>query len=75
MARGTITRLIRSHGYVFILGDNGYELFFLRKELSGVHYESLKEGQRVEFEVSWMASGGREVKARPIGKKGTSAPF
>ena len=49
MARGTIARLIRSHGYIFILGDNGYELFFLRKELRGIPYDSLREGQHIEF--------------------------
>jgi len=70
MAKGTITRLIRSHGHVFILGDNGYELFFLRKELRGTPYESLREGQHVEFEVSWTTGRAREVKVRLTGKKG-----
>ena len=70
MARGTITRLIRSHGHVFILGDNGYELFFLRKELRGTPYESLREGQRVEFEASWTVSGARVVNVRLTGKQG-----
>ena len=70
MARGTIVRLVRSHGHIFILMDYGYELFFLRHELRGTAYESLKEGQRVAFEASWTASGARVVNMRLIGKQG-----
>jgi len=70
MARGTIVRLVRSHGHIFILMDDGYELFFLRHELRGTSYESLKEGQRVAFEASWTTSGARVVNMRLIGKQG-----
>jgi len=70
MARGTIVRLVRSHGHIFVLMDNGYELFFLRHELRGTAYESLREGQRVEFEASWTASRARVVNMRLIGKQG-----
>ena len=69
MARGTITRLIRSHGYFCILPDDGYELVVLRRQLKGMPYESLKEGQRVEFEVTRTPSGAREVEVRLAGKK------
>lgn len=69
-ARGTITRLIRSHGHIYILRDDGYELFFLREDLRGTHYESLRERQHVEFEVSRTTGRAREVKMRLTGKKG-----
>ena len=69
MARGTITRLIRSHGHVFILSDDGHELFFLRNELRGTAYESLREGQHVDFEVTWTPRGAREVRVKLTGEK------
>ncbi len=69
MAKGTMGRLIRGRGFGFIRRDGGYELFFQRRELRGVSYDSLREGQRVEFEVTWTSGGGREVKVRLIGKK------
>ena len=70
MAKGTIIRLVKSHGHIFILKDDGYELFFLRYELRGTAYESLREGQRVAFEMSWTASGARVVNMRLTGKQG-----
>jgi cold shock CspA family protein len=70
MAKGTLIRLVRSHGHIFILMDDGYELFFMRHELRGTAYESLREGQRVEFEASWAASGARVVNVRLTGKPG-----
>ena len=69
MARGTITRLIRSHGYFYIRRDDGYELFFLRSELKGEPYQSLREGQHVEFEVTRTPRGTREVEVRLAGEK------
>lgn len=64
MAKGTIGRLIRGRGFGFIQTDDGYKLFFQRSELRGVSYDSLREGQRVEFEVTRGLGGSREVTVR-----------
>ncbi|MDP7416025.1 MAG: cold shock domain-containing protein [Dehalococcoidales bacterium] len=49
MARGTIARLM-DRGFGFIKTDGSGDLFFHRNELEGVEFNSLREGQEVEFE-------------------------
>jgi CspA family cold shock protein len=51
MANGTIRRLITERGFGFIQTVEGKDLFFHRSELQNVGYDSLREGQQVEFEV------------------------
>jgi len=58
MPKGTI-RLISDRGFGFIRTAEGKDLFFYRKELEGVDYDSLREGKEVEFEV------GRDRIGRP----------
>jgi CspA family cold shock protein len=50
MAKGTIRRLT-DRGFGFIHIAEGGDLFFHRSELQGVDYNSLREGQEVEFET------------------------
>jgi len=59
MPKGTIRRLITDRGFGFIQTAEGKDLFFHRKELEGVDYSSLREGQEVEYEV------GKERNGRP----------
>ena len=59
MAKGTIKRLIKDRGFGFIKIEQGEDLFFHQNELQGVDYDSLGEGQEVEFEV------GRGREGRP----------
>ena len=49
MAKGTIKKLM-DRGYGFIKGDGEEDLFFNRNDIEGVEFNSLKEGQEVEFE-------------------------
>ncbi len=49
MAKGTIRRLI-DRGFGFIKTEDETELFFHRNDLEGVEFNSLNEGQEVEFE-------------------------
>ena len=58
MAKGTIRRLM-DRGFGFIKTEDETDLFFHRKELEGVDYDSLREGKEVEFEV------GRDRIGRP----------
>jgi len=57
MAKGAISRLITDRGFGFIKIEQGEDLFFHRNELQGVDYDSLKEGQQVEFEVGQGRNG------------------
>jgi len=49
MPKGTIRRLM-DRGYGFIKTELGEDLFFHSNDLIGVEFNSLKEGQEVEFE-------------------------
>ena len=63
MPKGTIRRLITDRGFGVITTEQGEDLFFHRNELEGVDYDSLREGQQVEFEVG-RGSDGRLQAAR-----------
>jgi len=49
MAKGTIRRLM-DRGYGFIQSESGEDLFFHSNDLIGAEFNSLREGQEVEFE-------------------------
>jgi len=68
MAKGTIRRLITDRGYGFIKTAEGEDLFFHRNDLQGVDYESLTEGQDVEFEVTRTAKGMNAANVRLAGE-------
>jgi len=63
MATGTIRRLIKDRGFGFIKTDEETDLFFHRNELQEVDYDSLTEGQQVEFEIE-QGRGGRPQAVR-----------
>jgi CspA family cold shock protein len=67
MPKGMIRRLISDRGFGFIKTEEGKELFFHRNELQGVDFNSLREGQQVEFEVGQGRNGRLEaVKVRLV---------
>ena len=49
MTKGTVRRLM-DRGYGFIKTEQDEDLFFHRNDLEGVEFNSLTEGQEVEFE-------------------------
>ncbi len=49
MPKGTIKRLM-DRGFGFIKTEEEKDLFFHRNDLEGVEFNSLNEGQEVEFE-------------------------
>ncbi len=49
MPKGTI-KLLMNRGYGFIQTEDGTDIFFHRNELEGVEFNSLSQGQEVEFE-------------------------
>ena len=71
MPKGTIRRLIVDRGFGFIKSERGEDLFFHRSELQGVDYNSLREGQGVEFEIGRRADGRQQaVRVRLAQPKG-----
>ncbi len=49
MPKGTIKKIM-DRGYGFIKGEQEEDLFFHRNDVEGVEFNSLREGQEVEFE-------------------------
>ncbi len=49
MPKGTIRRLM-DRGFGFIKAEDETDLFFHRNDIEGVEFNSLNEGQEVEFE-------------------------
>jgi CspA family cold shock protein len=70
MATGTIKRLVRDRGFGFILGSDGTELFFHRSALAGEGFDTLTEGQAVEFDVE---KGDKGPRATNVKKAAASA--
>ncbi len=62
--QGTIKRVIRDRGFGFIRGADGQEIFFHRSGLQGLNFDTLKEGDAVEFEVERGDKGPRAVNVR-----------
>ena len=58
MAQGTIKKLVSDKGFGFIAGDDG-ELFFHHSAVEGASFESLREGQVVEYTVGRGPKGPR----------------
>ena len=56
MPKGTIRRLM-DRGYGFIKAEDETDLFFHSNDLVGAEFNSLKEGQEVEFEKSQGQDG------------------
>jgi cold shock protein len=50
MTSGTITRLVRERGFGFIQDARGEETFFHTSVLEAGIFDTLHEGQQVEFE-------------------------
>jgi CspA family cold shock protein len=57
VAKGKIARLMRDRGYGFITTEGGKDIFFHRTGLRGLRFDSLREGQPVEFETEEGAHG------------------
>lgn len=64
MAKDTIARLIRDRGYGFITTEDGKDIFFHRTALQGLRFDSLEEGQSVEFEIEEGSKGPRAANIR-----------
>ena len=64
MHTGTIKKLVRERGFGFISDTDGREVFFHQSGLVDVTFETLSEGQTVEFEVEKSPKGPRAISIR-----------
>ena len=49
--RGTIVRMIRDRGFGFVRIDDGSEIFFHHSALERGIFDTLQEGQELEFDI------------------------
>jgi cold shock protein len=64
--KGTIKRVIRDRGFGFISAEDGREIFFHTTALQGMTFESLVEGQSVEFDVEKSPKDSRSKGPKAI---------
>lgn len=61
MHTGKIKRIVNDRGFGFISDTDGRELFFHRSSLTGISFDTLREDQKVTFEVENSPKGPRAV--------------
>ena len=66
MPNGTIVRLLSDNGFGFISDEAGVEHFFHQSGVQDGMFESLREGQRVEFSVEESTKGPRAGDVRAV---------
>lgn len=64
MATGTVKWFNDAKGYGFIQTDDGKDVFVHQSEIVTEGYRTLKEGQRVEFEMARGEKGPKAEKVR-----------
>ena len=64
--KGTIKKLIKDRGFGFIRAEDGREIFFHRTAVQDANFESLTEGQAVEFDVEKNPKDSRTKGPRAV---------
>ncbi len=65
--RGKIKKMVRDRGFGFIRGEDGKEVFFHRSGLNAAEYDSLSEGNDVEYVVQEGPRGARAENVKHAG--------
>lgn len=65
MSQGTIKKLVSDKGFGFIEGDRG-DLFFHHSAVLGESFETLREGQSVEYNEGRGPKGPRAEDVRSL---------
>jgi len=60
MAQGPIVRIIRDRGFAFVRTEDGSEVFLHHSTLPRGEFDTLQEGQQVEFDVETDQRGRGE---------------
>jgi CspA family cold shock protein len=68
--RGKVKKLVPERGFGFVRGEDGKEVFFHRSGLGANDYDSLSEGDTVEYVVQEGPRGPRAENVRTIGAEG-----
>ena len=65
MPQGTIKKLVADRGFGFISPSDGVDVFFHHSSVEDEAFDSLQEGQSVEFEIDDEDSGKRRGNKGP----------
>jgi cold shock protein len=65
MTSGPITRLVRDRGFGFVRTENGSEIFFHHSAFPPGIFDTLTEGQELEFDIE-IDPRGRGERARDV---------
>jgi len=65
--KGRVKKLVPDRGFGFVRGDDGKEVFFHRSGLGANDYDSLSEGDVVEYIVQEGPRGPRAENVRAVG--------
>jgi len=66
MVIGTVKWFSQDKGYGFISQDQGDDVFVHYSEIQGDGFRTLREGEKVEFEITEGKKGPQAVNARRI---------
>jgi len=66
MPIGTVKWFSEEKGYGFISREDGEDVFVHYSEIQGDGFRTLREGEKVEFEIAQGKKGLQAVKARKI---------
>lgn len=58
---GKIKKVVRERGFGFISDTDGREIFFHQSGIINAQFDSLKEEQKVEFEIENSPKGPRAI--------------
>ena len=65
-SKGRIKKMVRDRGFGFIRGDDGKEVFFHRSGMNGSDYDSISEGDNVEYVIQEGPRGARAEHVRQV---------
>ena len=66
MARGTVKWFNDSKGFGFISAEDGQDVFVHQTEIQVEGFRTLKEGQKVEFELTQGQKGSKAVNVKVV---------
>jgi CspA family cold shock protein len=66
MTSGVVKRVVDGRGFGFVSSNVGRDIFFHYSELSGVKFQSLREGQKLVYRVGLGSKGLIAKDIRPF---------